>query len=73
VPEEEPAFVEFEEVLSTHDRGQIAIIKSLLDTEEIPYLAQGEQFNSIQAPVPVRFLVPKEHAVRARELLEDFL
>jgi hypothetical protein len=65
--------VEFEEVLSTSDRGQIAVIKSLLEAEDIPYLAQGEQFNSIQAPVPVRFLVPKEDTARARAVLENFL
>jgi Putative prokaryotic signal transducing protein len=69
----EPEFVDIEEVLTTIDPGEIALIKSLLDAEEIPYLAQGEHSHSLQSPIPVRFLVPKAHVVRAREVLEDLL
>ena len=71
--EPEPGFVDLEEVLSTNNVGEIAFIKSLLEAEDIPYVAQGERFNAIRAPIPVRFLIPKEHAERAREVLEDFL
>ncbi|HEY3306605.1 MAG TPA: DUF2007 domain-containing protein [Candidatus Binatia bacterium] len=69
---DEPAFVDLEEVLSTNNHGEIALVKSLLEAENIPYVAQGENF-TMRAPIPVRFLVPREHLVRAREVLEDLL
>lgn len=71
--EDEPAFVDVEEVLSTIDPGQIALIKSILEAEMIPYLAQGEHSHSLQSPIPVRFLVPREHIVRACEVLKELL
>jgi len=73
VQSDETKFTEIEEVLSTGDPGLVALVKSLLDAEDIPYLAQGEQFNSMRAPLPVRFLVPQNHLRRARELLKNLL
>ena len=58
------------EVLSTADQGEVALVKSLLETEDIPYFAQGEL---ARAPIPVRFLVRADHVKRAREVLADFL
>jgi len=69
----QPEFVDLEAILSTGDQGQIALIKSILDAEKIPYLAQGEQFSSMRAPIPVRFLVPREYRIRARDLLKSLL
>ena len=68
-----PEFVDLEAILSTGDQGQIALIKSVLDAEKIPYLAQGEQFSSMRAPIPVRFMVPREYIIRARDLLKNLL
>ena len=65
-------FVELEEVLSTNNHGEIALVKSLLEAEKIPFVAQGEVF-TMRAPIPVRFLVPREHVVRAREILVELL
>jgi hypothetical protein len=72
-PKEKPEFVDLEEVLSTNNPGEIALIKSLLEAENIPYVVQGENFTLRAAPIPVRVLVPREHLVRAREVLEDLL
>ena len=71
-PEQEPEFVDLVEVLSTADVGQISLIKSILGAEEIPYLAQGENFN-LGRNIAVRFLVPREYLEQAKEALADFL
>lgn len=65
-------FVDLVEVLSIADAGQIPLIKSILEAEDIPYLAQGENFN-LARNIPVRFLVPKEYLQEAKDILEDFL
>jgi hypothetical protein len=70
--EEEPDFVDLVEVLTMADAGQIPLIKSILDAEEIPYIAQGENFN-LGRNIAVRFLVPKDYLEMAREILIDFL
>jgi len=71
-PEQGPEFVDLVEVLAIADVGQILLIKSILDAEDIPYLAQGENFN-LARNIPVRFLVPKDCLDQARDILADFL
>ena len=61
------------EVLSTADPGLIALVKSVLEAEKIPYLAHGEHFSGMHATIPVRFLVPREDVTAARDVLKDFL
>ena len=70
--EEALEFVDLVEVLSMADAGQIPLIKSILEAEDIPYLAQGENFN-LARNIPVRFLVPKEYFEEAKDVLADFL
>jgi hypothetical protein len=72
LPEEEPEFVDLVEVLTMADAGQIPLIKSILEAEEIPYIAQGENFN-VGRNIAVRFLVPKDYVEMAKEILIDFL
>jgi Putative prokaryotic signal transducing protein len=73
LPSEEKAeFVDLVEVLSIADAGQIALVKSILEAEEIPYLAQGENFN-LGRNIAVRFLVPRDYLIQAREILDDFV
>jgi len=73
LPEEpEPEFVDLVEVVSIADAGQIPLIKSILEGEDIPYLAQGENFN-LARNIPVRFLVPREYVEDAKEVLAVFL
>lgn len=72
---------EFVKVLSVGDPFRIALAKSLLDEAGIPYLSQGEalqemvgagRFGGYNIAVgPVEFYVSAEHALEAREILED--
>jgi hypothetical protein len=60
------------ELVATSNPAEVALIKSLLDGEGIPYLAHGDNFHSVRMLVePVRFLVPEEEMGRARPLVED--
>ncbi len=70
--DQQPEFVDLVEVLATADVGQILLIKSILEAADIPYLAQGENFN-LARNIPVRFLVPNDCLEQAREILADFL
>ena len=72
LPEEKPEFVDLVEILSIADAGQISLIKSILEAEEIPYSPQRENFN-LGRNIAVRFLVPRDYLVQAREILVDFL
>jgi len=72
-PESDDAPIDLVEVLSTADPGLIALVKSVLEAEEIPYLAHGEHFSRMHATIPVRFLVAKEDVEVAREVLKDLL
>ena len=71
-PEAKPEFVDLVEVLSTADAGEISIIKSILEGEDIPYLAQGENF-TLPRNLAVRFLVPRDYLDITKEVLADFL
>jgi hypothetical protein len=65
-------FVDYEEILATYNPFDIAVIKSLLDQEDILYFFQGEQFSYVRPLAdPVRLMVAKEHAEAAREILKD--
>ncbi|MFC2078893.1 putative signal transducing protein [Candidatus Bipolaricaulota bacterium] len=60
------------ELVVTSNLGDIALIKSLLDSEGITYLAQGEQFHLARPLVePVRFLVAEGDLDRAKPLIES--
>jgi hypothetical protein len=64
--------VDFVEVFSTFQQGDISFIKSVLDGEEITYFFQGE--NSIMliaAGAYARLLVRADQANQAREILQD--
>jgi hypothetical protein len=64
-PEEE--FIEYEEVLFSFHPADIAFIKSLLDSEDIAYYFQGEQFTYVEPlAVPARLMVEKEQVEKAK-------
>lgn len=75
MPQQEvAAFAAFEEILSTYNPLDVAMIKSMLETEEIPYYFQGEAFHQVLPPVdPARLMVEKEFADQARDLLQDVI
>lgn len=63
--------MELRELVSTFNQGDIAMIKSLLESEGIDYLAHGENFNQIRPFIqPVRFMVAEDMLDRARTLIE---
>lgn len=71
-PEPEPEYFKFEEVLTTYNAGDIAIIRSLLDGEDIPYYIHGENFMYIRPLVePARLMVDHESVETVKELLKD--
>ncbi len=60
------------ELVATSNMADIALIKSLLDSEGILYLAQGEQFHLVRPLIePVRFLVDEADYDRALPLIES--
>jgi hypothetical protein len=71
--ESDDAPIDLVEVMSIADPGLIALVKSILEAEDIPYLAHGEHFSRMHATIPVRFLVAKEDVEVAREVLKDLL
>jgi len=67
-PEPAPEYLEFEEILISLSASDVAMIKSLLDSEGITYYFRGESSYSY-AP-PTRLMVQKDRAAEAREILE---
>lgn len=60
----------FEQVLSTFNVGDIALIKSLLDDARIEYFIRGETFNQVGPLIqPAILLVRKDQIEAARSLL----
>lgn len=65
-------FIDYELVLETQSAGDIVFLKSILDAEGITYFVQGEHVAQyIFHSVPMRLMVMKEEAARAREILTD--
>jgi hypothetical protein len=75
-----PADADFETVYVTDDLTLLAIVKSVLESAEIPHLVQGEgalgliplsgpMFGLARPPFQARVRVPGEHAAAAREVL----
>lgn len=63
---------EYTEVLATRNCGDIAFIKSVLDSADIVYFFQGEHFVSLKPYVtPARLMVKKDQVEEAKELLKD--
>ncbi len=60
------------EVYSTYNPGDIAFIKSVLDSEDIHYYFQGENSNMlVAAGAYARLLVQDDQAQRVREILQE--
>ncbi len=67
-PEPAVGYLEFEEILISLSPTDVAMIKSLLDSEGITYYFRGESSYSY-AP-PTRLMVQKDRADEARKILE---
>jgi len=71
-PEEEPEFIEYVEVMGTYNPADVALMKSILDAENITYYFNAEHFMYVRPLVePVRLRVKKDEAEKAREILRD--
>jgi hypothetical protein len=59
-------------VYTTANQGDLALLKSLLDSESIPYHTQNEEFSLVKAggAFPVRVLVPRSSYETARDLIQ---
>jgi hypothetical protein len=67
-------YVDLKELLTTNDQGEIALFKSILEGENIPFVPQGDHFSTTQAyGMTVRFLVPEAFLEQANKLLEEFI
>ena len=65
-------FIEFVPILETHNAGDRVFLKSILDAAGITYFIQGETvapyiFNAL----PMRLMVKRDQANKAREILKD--
>jgi len=64
--------IEYELILETHNAGDQAFLKSILDAEGITYLLQGEHVAPyLYHALPMRLMVRKDQAEKAREILKD--
>jgi hypothetical protein len=57
--------------MTTRDHSQLAVAKSLLEGEGIPFFARNEEVENLIATGPVELQVRPEHAAAARELLRE--
>jgi len=68
----EDTFIGFEPISEIHNAGDLSFIKSLLDSEGITYFIQGEHVaHFLYNAVPMRLMVKKDQANKAREILKD--
>jgi hypothetical protein len=71
-PEEEPEFTDYVEIMGTYNPADIALIKSILDSENITYYFNAEHFMYVQPLAqPVRLMVKTDEAEKAKEILRD--
>ena len=71
-PEEEPEFTDYVEIMGTYNPADIALIKSILDSENITYYFNAEHFMYVQPLAqPVRLMVKIDEAEKAKEILRD--
>lgn len=67
--------IDFEHILNVYKPLDVALIKSILEANEIVYFVQGEQFSTLHGGlmgVPMRVLVRGDQKEMALELLKDF-
>jgi hypothetical protein len=71
-PESKVEYVEYEEVLRTFNPADIAVIRSILDAEDITYFIRGEHFLLIRPLAdPAALMVKKDEVETARDVLKD--
>ncbi len=66
-----PTYVQYEELLTTYNLGDIAIIKGVLEGEGIQHYVLGERFSHLY-PQPAKIMVDKYEIEKAREIVDEF-
>ncbi len=70
--EKQSGFIEYVELLITYNPTDVALIKSLLEAENITYYFNAEQFMYVRPLAePARLMVKKDEAEIAKEILKD--
>jgi len=73
-PKPIPEYVDFKEIKTSLDMGDIAIMKSILDDNQIIYFIHNEYLGStFGAAFPARIMISKDQAQEAKDLLKNFL
>lgn len=63
---------EFEELLSTYNPQDMALLKSLLEAEGITHFFQGEHSSYVlPIPIPIKLMVAKSEIKKASEVVRD--
>jgi hypothetical protein len=70
--EEDSQYLEYEKIFSTNNPGDIALLKSILDAENITYYFQGEEAtSSFGHAVPATLFVRNDEVAQASQVLKD--
>lgn len=71
-PEEKREIIDYVEVMGTYNVTDIALIKSLLDAENITYYFKNEYFMYVRPLVePATLMVKRDEADKVKEILRD--
>ena len=71
-PEKGNEYIDYVELITTYNHGDIAFIKSVFDTENITYFFDGEYFHQAgPLALPVRLLVDNNQVEEAKKLLSE--
>ena len=71
-PPPEEKYIDFNQVLETYNPGDVALIKSVLDTEEITYYFLGEYSSPyMYNAIPLRLMIRRDQVEQAVTLLKD--
>lgn len=69
--EEKPEFIEYVEIMGTYNPADVALIKGILDAENITYYFNAEHFMYVEPLAEqVRLMVRKDEVEKAKEILE---
>jgi hypothetical protein len=74
LPPEEPTpeYVDLQEIMTSLNPGEIEMVKSLLDANNISCVIDGQNFVGF-GNMPARILVPKAEVTKANNLLKNYL
>ena len=69
--EPQPDYVEFKHILDTYNPADIAILKSILQSENVIYYFQGDHLTLRPYGAPARLMVEKNQAAFVQRLIKD--